>query len=127
MQRPAVTSTAAAPESRSRAWLPTSSFVVLVIAFVAILVIAVLAYRSLEARAEAADALVLVASNVSHSAAAKVRLVARRRGTPLASAMGPSVSRVRASIASAFIAARALEDARDDVAVTRGRPLRTGT
>ena len=82
---------------------------------------------SLEARAEAADALVLVASNVSHSAAAKVRLVARRRGTPLASAMGPSVSRVRASIASAFIAARALEDARDDVGVTRGRPLRTGT
>ena len=57
---------------------------------------------SLEARAEAADALVLVASNVSHPAAAKVRNVARRRGTPLESAMGPSVSRVRASIASAF-------------------------
>jgi hypothetical protein len=66
---------------------------------------------SLEARAEAADALVLVASNVSHPAAAKVRNVARRNGTPLASAMGPSVSRVRASIASAFVAARALRGA----------------
>jgi hypothetical protein len=63
---------------------------------------------SLEARAEAADALVLVASNVSHPAAAKVRNVARRKGTPLESAMGPSVSRVRASIASAFRAATAL-------------------
>lgn len=62
---------------------------------------------TLEARAEAADALVLVASNVSHPAAAKVRNVARRRGTPLEAAMGPSVSRVRASIASAFLAARA--------------------
>jgi hypothetical protein len=62
---------------------------------------------SLEARAEAADALVLVASNVSHSAAAKVRNAARRRGTPLESALGPSVSRVRASIAAAFLAARA--------------------
>ena len=59
----------------------------------------------LEARAEAADALVLVASNVSHPAAAKVRNVARRKGTPLESALGPSVSRVRASIASAFAAA----------------------
>lgn len=63
---------------------------------------------SLEARAEAADALVLVASNVSHPAAAKVRNVARRKGTPLESAMGPSVSRVRASIASASRAASAL-------------------
>jgi hypothetical protein len=62
---------------------------------------------SLEARAEAADALVLVASNVSHSAAAKVRSAAKRRGTPLESSLGPSVSRVRASIASAFVAARA--------------------
>jgi len=61
---------------------------------------------SLEARAEAADALVLVASNVSHSAAAKVRNVARRRGTPLESATGPSVSRVRASIASVSRAAQ---------------------
>lgn len=62
---------------------------------------------SLEARAEAADALVLVASNVSHPAAAKVRLVAKRHGIPLESALGPSVSRVRASIASAFLAAQA--------------------
>jgi len=62
---------------------------------------------SLEARAAAADALVLVASNVSHPAAAKVRNVARRQGTPLASVTGPSVSRVRASIASVFLAARA--------------------
>jgi hypothetical protein len=67
---------------------------------------------SLEARAEAADALVLVASNVSHSAAAKVRSAAKRRGTPLESSLGPSVSRVRASIASAFVAARAQARAR---------------
>ncbi len=66
---------------------------------------------SLEARAEAADALVLVSSNVSHPAAAKVRNVARRNGTPLASATGPSVSRVRASIALAFVAARARANA----------------
>jgi len=61
---------------------------------------------SLEARAAAADAIVLVATNVSHPAAAKVRVVARRHGTPLESALGPSVSRVRASIASAFLAAK---------------------
>lgn len=61
---------------------------------------------SLEARAEAADALVLVASNVSHPAAAKVRSVSKRNGTPLESALGPSVSRVRASITSAFVAAK---------------------
>ncbi len=61
---------------------------------------------SLDARAEAADALVLVTGNISHSAAAKVRRVASRRGLPLASATGPSVSRVRASIAQAFVAAR---------------------
>jgi hypothetical protein len=72
---------------------------------------------SLEARAEAADALVLVASNVSHPAAAKVRNVARRKGTPLESAMGPSVSRVRASIASAFRAASALQRGERAVAV----------
>ena len=61
---------------------------------------------SLEARAAAADAIVLVATNVSHPAAAKVRIAARRHGTPLESALGPSVSRVRASIASAFLAAK---------------------
>lgn len=61
---------------------------------------------SLEERAEAADALVLVVGAVSHAAAAKVRHVARRRGTPLASATGPSVSRVRASIAEAFAIVR---------------------
>ena len=76
--------------------------------------------------AEAADALVLVASNVSHPAAAKVRNVARRRGTPLASAMGPSVSRVRASIASAFVAATALRSA-VGVSDARGQRLRTRT
>jgi Uncharacterized protein conserved in bacteria (DUF2325) len=65
---------------------------------------------SLETRAEAADALVLVVGNVSHSAAAKVRSIARRRGTPLASATGASVSRVRASIALAYAAARDGED-----------------
>jgi hypothetical protein len=80
---------------------------------------------ALEARAEGADALVLVASNVSHPAAAKVRNVARRRGTPLESAIGPSVSRVRASILSAFVAARALRDAGG--AAARGPRLRTGT
>lgn len=62
---------------------------------------------TLEARAEAADALVLVASNVSHPAAAKVRSAARRLGIPLTQATSPSVSRVRASIAEAFSAARA--------------------
>lgn len=82
---------------------------------------------SLEARAEAADALVLVASNVSHPAAAKVRNVARRRGTPLASAIGPSVSRVRASITSAFLAARALRTARDGADEATAPGLRTGT
>lgn len=61
---------------------------------------------SLEARAAAADAIVLVATNVSHPAAAKVRIAARRHGTPIESALGPSVSRVRASIASAFRAAQ---------------------
>jgi hypothetical protein len=81
---------------------------------------------SLEARAEAADALVLVASNVSHPAAAKVRNAARRRGTPLESAIGPSVSRVRASIASAFIAAKALRRA-GDVSDARAPRLRTAT
>jgi hypothetical protein len=55
---------------------------------------------SLEARVSSADALVLVASNVSHPAAAKVRDVARRRGTPLTAAVGPGVARVRASIAA---------------------------
>jgi len=40
---------------------------------------------ALEARAEHADALVLLLGNVSHNAAIKVRNVARRRGTPLAS------------------------------------------
>lgn len=62
---------------------------------------------SLETRAAAADALVLVSSHVSHPAAAKVRNVARRAGTPLAAATGPSISRVRAAVTTAFIAARA--------------------
>lgn len=61
---------------------------------------------SLEARAEAADALVLVSSHVSHPPAAKVRNVARRAGTPLAAATGPSLSRVRAAVTTAFVAAR---------------------
>ena len=61
---------------------------------------------SLETRAQAADALVLVVGNVSHSAADKIRSIARRRGTPLASATGASVSRVRTAIAIACIAAR---------------------
>ena len=60
---------------------------------------------SLGARAEAADALVLVVGNVSHSAADKVRSIARRRGAPLAAATGASVSRVRASIAQVYVAA----------------------
>lgn len=61
---------------------------------------------TLERRAEVADALVLVVGNISHSAAAKVRSIARRRGTPLESATGASVSRVRAAIALAYAAAR---------------------
>ena len=61
---------------------------------------------SLLTRAEAADALVLVIGNVSHAAALKVRNIAKRHGTPLAPATGPSVSRVRASIALAYVAVR---------------------
>lgn len=53
---------------------------------------------SLEARANAADALVLIVGNVSHPAAAKVRHVARRRGTPLASLRTASAARVRATV-----------------------------
>lgn len=60
---------------------------------------------SLEARAEHADALVLLLGHVSHNAAIKVRNVARRRGTPLASLMSPSVSGVRRTITE--LAARA--------------------
>ena len=60
---------------------------------------------SLEARAQAADGIVLVVGVVSHSAAAKVKDISRRRGTPLLTASGPSVSRVRASIATASRAA----------------------
>jgi hypothetical protein len=61
---------------------------------------------SLETRAAAADALVLVVGHISHPAAAKVRNVARRYAKPLASATGPSLSRVRAAIALAYVAAR---------------------
>lgn len=61
---------------------------------------------SLESRAEAADALVLVVGQISHPAAAKIRNVARRTGKPLAAATGPSLSRVRASIALAYVAVR---------------------
>ena len=61
---------------------------------------------SLEARAESADAVVLVTGFVSHAAADKIRGVVRRRGIPLASATGGGVSRVRASIAEAFALAR---------------------
>ncbi|MBX3226552.1 MAG: hypothetical protein KIT84_32175 [Labilithrix sp.] len=62
---------------------------------------------SLEERAATADGLVLVVGTVSHAAATKVRLVARRRDIPLRSAMGPGVSRVRAAIATAYLDARA--------------------
>jgi len=50
-------------------------------------------------------ALVLLLGNVSHNAAIKVRNVARRRGTPLASLTSPSVSGVRRTITE--LAARA--------------------
>lgn len=56
---------------------------------------------SLERRAEAADALVLVVGNVSHAAAGKVREVAKRRGIPLTPAMGSSVSRIRSAVKTA--------------------------
>jgi signal transduction histidine kinase/CHASE3 domain sensor protein/DNA-binding NarL/FixJ family response regulator len=46
----------ARPEPRSRAWLPAPAFVALAAALVAVLVIAGLSYRSLAARAEAAEA-----------------------------------------------------------------------
>jgi len=62
---------------------------------------------SLETRAVGADALVLVVGNVSHSAAAKVRSVARRRGTPLASVASASASRVRATVLAMGARARA--------------------
>ena len=55
---------------------------------------------SLGTRASSADALVLVVGNVSHAAAAKVRRVARLRGTPLASVPSASASRVRTTIAA---------------------------
>lgn len=61
---------------------------------------------TLEARAEAADGLVLVTGHVSHAAAGKVRDIARRRGTPLAQATGPSLARVRGAVTAAFIEAR---------------------
>ena len=51
-----MTPTAATPEPRSRAWLPTPSLAVLVAAILAVCVIAWLSYRALKARAEAADA-----------------------------------------------------------------------
>jgi len=53
---------------------------------------------ALEAKVEAADAIVLVLDHVSHAAAAKVRRIARRRGTPVASITSSSAARVRASI-----------------------------
>ena len=55
---------------------------------------------ALEAKTEAADAIVLVLAHVSHSAAAKVRKIARRRGTPIRAITSSSAARVRASIAS---------------------------
>lgn len=61
---------------------------------------------SLQTRAEAADAIVLVVGQISHAAAAKVRITARRFDKPLASATGPSLSRVRAAISLAYVSAR---------------------
>ncbi|HET9622466.1 MAG TPA: response regulator [Kofleriaceae bacterium] len=46
----------AVPEPRSRAWLPLPAFLALVAAFVAVIVIALLSYRSLEQRTEASEA-----------------------------------------------------------------------
>lgn len=60
----------------------------------------------LEAKANTAEAVVLVVGNVSHSAAAKVKHAVRRRGVRLAFAAGPSVARVRASISALVEAAR---------------------
>jgi len=54
---------------------------------------------SLERRAEAADGLVLVASNVSHAAAAKVRSVARRRNKPLTAVRSAGAHRIRGAVA----------------------------
>lgn len=61
---------------------------------------------ALQSRAEGADAIVLVVGHISHPAAAKVRNIARRSDKPLASATGPSLSRVRAAISLAYVAAR---------------------
>ncbi len=55
---------------------------------------------SLGQRASTADALVLVVGNISHAAAAKVRRVARIRGTPLASVASASAERVRTTVAA---------------------------
>lgn len=60
---------------------------------------------SLEARAHAADAIVLVLGHLSHPVAAKMKGIARRCGIPLVTSPGSSVSRVRASIAAAWLAA----------------------
>jgi hypothetical protein len=58
---------------------------------------------SLEARAATSDAIVLVLGHLSHSVAAKMKGIARRRGIPVVTSTGSSVSRVRASVASAWL------------------------
>jgi hypothetical protein len=61
---------------------------------------------TLERRAEAADAIVLVTGHISHAAALKVRTIARRRNVPLVSALTPSISSVRNAVGTALLSVR---------------------
>lgn len=71
---------------------------------------------SLDARAQAADGLVLVLGHLSHPTAAKVRAIARRRGIPVATSPGSSVSRVRACIAELWREAARMSSSRGALA-----------
>jgi len=63
--------------------------------------------HALERRAETADAIVLVTGHISHAAAKKVRIIARRRSIPLVHAPNPGLSSVRSALAEAVLAVRA--------------------
>jgi hypothetical protein len=67
---------------------------------------------SLDARAQAADGLVLVLGHLSHPTAAKVRAIAKRRGIPLVTSPGSSVARVRACIGALWLEANGAPSAK---------------
>lgn len=75
---------------------------------------------SLDARAGTADAIVLVLGHLSHSVAARIRGIARRRGIPIFSSAGSSVSRVRGSVAAAWVELRGREKTRASRLVSSG-------